>query len=163
VSRTWAPLSYEGGAGAVVRALKLRGRLAVADAMAAQIAAALPEPLPAAAVIVPVPSARTRNRRRGFEPASELAGALAGRLGAELSACLARPADRSKQAGATRGARLESGRIVVELRGPAPAHAVLVDDVQTTGATLDACARALRAGGCERVDAVTYARALRAG
>nr|MBA3327093.1 ComF family protein [Solirubrobacterales bacterium] len=41
-----------------------------------------------------------------------------------------------------------------------PARAVLVDDVHTTGATLDACAHALRAGGCERVAALTWARTL---
>jgi predicted amidophosphoribosyltransferase len=37
---------------------------------------------------------------------------------------------------------------------------LLVDDVHTTGATLDACARALLAGGCEEVIAITYARTL---
>src|SRR5436190_611708 len=38
--------------------------------------------------------------------------------------------------------------------------ALLIDDVHTTGATLDACARALVAGGCEEVVAITYARTL---
>ena len=41
-----------------------------------------------------------------------------------------------------------------------PRAALLVDDVHTTGATLDACARALKAGGAETVAAVTYARTL---
>jgi predicted amidophosphoribosyltransferase len=42
----------------------------------------------------------------------------------------------------------------------APPTALLVDDVHTTGATLDACARALKAAGALRVVAVTYARTL---
>jgi predicted amidophosphoribosyltransferase len=44
-----------------------------------------------------------------------------------------------------------------------PRRAVLVDDVHTTGATFDACARVLRAAGSEQVVALAYARALRGG
>jgi predicted amidophosphoribosyltransferase len=48
----------------------------------------------------------------------------------------------------------------VEATAPVPPRVLLVDDVCTTGATLAACAAALRAGGSERVSAVVYARTL---
>src|SRR5947208_37878 len=51
-------------------------------------------------------------------------------------------------------------RTAIDVAGGAPARALLVDDVQTTGATLEACARALKQAGSETVVAVTYARTL---
>jgi predicted amidophosphoribosyltransferase len=102
-----------------------------------------------------------RNRARGFEPAFLLAGALGRRLGLPVSACLVRGGGTERQLGAGRRERLSRARLAMTLAGEPPAVALLVDDVQTTGATLDACARALRAGGTRRVDAVTYARTLR--
>jgi predicted amidophosphoribosyltransferase len=53
------------------------------------------------------------------------------------------------------------GPIDIAATGPVPTHALLVDDVHTTGATLHAAARALKQAGAERVHAVTYARTLR--
>ncbi|MCW2950896.1 MAG: competence protein, partial [Conexibacter sp.] len=53
-----------------------------------------------------------------------------------------------------------AGRLALHAVGPVPRRAVLVDDVHTTGATFEACARALRAAGAEHVVAISYARAL---
>jgi predicted amidophosphoribosyltransferase len=159
-ARAWAPLAYDGVARALVAALKFRSALPVAGLMAAQIAANLPAELRGPRVLVPVPPQPARHRRRGFDPAGSLAAALALRLDLALSPCLVRRDRERPQVGATRAVRRRRGRLLVELRAPPPAAALLIDDVHTTGATLDACARVLRAGGCEEVVAVTYARTL---
>jgi predicted amidophosphoribosyltransferase len=160
----WAPLAHDGPARALVVALKFRGRLPVADVMAGQIAATAPRGLLSpGAVLVPVPADPRRRRARGFDQAERLARALARRTGLPLSAALRRSGSDARQVGASRAARLAPGRLGVVAAGAAPARAVLVDDVHTTGATLRACAAALRAAGAERVACVTYARTLRAG
>ena len=159
--RAWAPLAYDGVARELVAALKFRAALPVAALMAAHIAANLPVDLRAAAAVVPVPPQRVRRRRRGFDPAGELARQLAVRLELPHAPCLRRRDRGRPQVGSTRSQRRRAGRLSVELRAPPPpARVLLVDDVHTTGATLDACARALLAGGCEEVTAITYARTL---
>jgi predicted amidophosphoribosyltransferase len=157
---SWAPLAHEGVARQVVSALKFHGGLAVADAMAAQIAAGAPPGLLRGATLIPVPAAPARRRRRGYDHAEVLARALAGRAGLPVEHVLER-ASGPRQLGAGRAQRLAGGRLVVASRGRAPPRVALVDDVHTTGATLDACARALREAGARDVVAVTYTRALR--
>jgi len=105
--------------------------------------------------IVPVPAAPARLRRRGFDPAGELAAALAERLGSPLEVCLARRGGR-RQVGRRRAERIgQPPRI--HATGTVPRSVLLVDDVLTTGATTSACAQALRAAGAARVVAVTFA------
>jgi predicted amidophosphoribosyltransferase len=163
-AEAWAPLAHDGPARSLVAALKFRGRLQVADLMAAQIVAAAPTGLLAApAALVPVPAHPARRRARGFDQAERLARSLSGRTGLPALTALRRSKPAPRQVGASRAARLAPGRLGVAAAGPAPARAVLVDDVHTTGATLRACAAALRAAGAERVACVTYARALRGG
>jgi ComF family protein len=159
-ARAWAPLAYDGVARELVAALKFRAALPVAALMAAHIAANLPADLRAPAALVPVPPQRARRRRRGFDPAGELTAQLAARLALERAPCLRRRDRGRPQVGATRAQRRRAGRLAIELRGPPPPRALLIDDVHTTGATLDACARALLAGGCKEVTAITYARTL---
>lgn len=160
----WAPLAHDGPARSLVAALKFRGHLPVVELMAAQIAATAPVGLLAApAVLVPVPAAAGRRRARGFDQAEQLARALARRTGLPRHAALRRHGSDVRQVGASRAARLAPDRLNVVATGRAPFHPVLVDDVHTTGATLRACAAALRSAGAQRVACVTYARALRGG
>jgi predicted amidophosphoribosyltransferase len=152
-------VAYEGSARALVLALKERGALAVARVMAAQIVATAPPAIFQDAVIVPVPADPLRRRLRGLDHAGRLAAELAARAGAPAELTLRRRAAR-RQAGASRARRLREDGVPVELRAQAPRVAVVVDDVHTTGATLHACAMALRRGGTDEVRVATYARTL---
>jgi ComF family protein len=159
---TWAAFAYEGGARALVRALKFRGTAAVAMTMAAQMAAGAPDELLAGVALVPVPLHPARRRRRGFNQAELLARELAGRRGLPVADCLARAGTRATQVGRGRSERLTAIESAIRVREGAslPSRALLVDDVITTGATASACAAALRAAGVEVAGALAYARTL---
>ncbi len=157
IDRVWSSAPYEGVARDLVGALKFRRLLPVAELMADRVHALVPPEL-LGGEMVPVPPAPLRAMRRGFDPAGEFAGALAERLGAPLEPCLARRGG-GRQTGKRRGQRI--GRPPrIHATGPAPRSVLLIDDVFTTGATLSACARALRGAGAIRVVAITFARRL---
>lgn len=171
---TWAPVAYAGPARELVRALKFRGALAVADAMAAQMVAGAPEgwlgPAGAGrsdphasgalhpAALVPVPLHPRRLRRRGFNQARVLATAVGRRTGLPLADCLVRSGPPGTQVGRGRAERKAGPEGAITARAPVPLRALLVDDVATTGATLAACAAALRAAGSGEVAALVFAR-----
>jgi predicted amidophosphoribosyltransferase len=151
----WAAQPHDGVARELVAALKFRSLLPAAQLIAQRIAAGAPARF-LGGTVVPVPPATSRLLRRGFDPAEEIAVRLAALADLQYRRCLAR-ADGPRQVGRTRAARLASPPRVRALER-APAVAVLVDDVQTTGATLTACARALHRAGAERVSALTFAK-----
>lgn len=161
LERTWAPLAYAGVARDLMTALKFRGRLPLAGPMAAQMAANLPDELRlAGATVVAVPAHAGRRRRRGHDPAAALATQLAARAGMPMARCLERTDSSANQVGANRVTRLSGDRLSVRATVGVPARVLLVDDVHTTGATLETCAIALRGAGAGWVAGVAYARAL---
>jgi len=154
----WAAVAYEGAARDVLLALKFCAARPLAEVMAAQIAAGAA--LDPRATLVAVPAHPRRRRARGFDAAELIAAALARRSGLPLARVLRRGPGASRQLGAARAVRRAAAGLDFRARGPAPGRVVLVDDVHTTGATLHACASALRYAGCRHIRAVTWARTL---
>ncbi len=158
----WAPVAYEGPARALVSGLKYRGAAGLAGPLAAQIAACAERGTFGPDVaLVPVPLHPARLRRRGFNQAERLARALARRTGAPAVSCLRRRGPSARQVGRGRSERLAAAPVVEPVRAArVPAAALIVDDVVTTGATLAACAAALRATGTDVLGGLAYARTL---
>jgi ComF family protein len=161
-ARAWSPFAYEGVCRGLVGALKSRAALPVAELMAAALAARAPAEL-LIGPLVPVPAHSGRRRRHGFNQSAAIAAALGRRAGLPVRDVLRRAGRVAPQVGLERRARIANARGSVEIkpRVAPPREAVLVDDVYTTGATLDACAKALVAAGAEQVVALTFARAVR--
>lgn len=107
--------------------------------------------------VVPVPLHPKRARERGFDQADWLARRLAVRHGVKLSRAIRRRHTRS-QRGLDRAERYRNLRNGFEVRKPLPARVALLDDVMTTGATLDALAEACLAAGASEVEAWAVAR-----
>ena len=152
-------VAWAGPAPALVLALKDGRRRTLAGVLAAVVAERVPAP-PDGSALVPVPLARGRERARGFNQSALIAGALGRRWGLPVHDCLRRVREGPPQRGASASARVRQAAAAYAPGGPdpVPARPVLVDDVRTTGATLAACARALRRGGAEEVGAVCVAR-----
>lgn len=157
LDRVWSSAPHEGVARDLISALKFRRLLSVAGLMAERIEWLAPDSL-LSGTIVPVPSTRLRSLGRGFDPAAEIATALAMRAGTPPRSVLSR-VDLGRQLGRRRAQRIGQPPHV-RLRGKAPRSVLLIDDVMTTGATLAACARALRGAGSVRVVAITFTRRL---
>jgi predicted amidophosphoribosyltransferase len=157
LDRSWSSAAHEGVARDLVTALKFRQLLPVAELIAERIEWLAPASL-LSGTIVPAPTARLRTLARGFDPAGEIAAALAQRLDLPLSPCLTRSGG-GRQVGKRRAQRIGHPPHV-RPRGEVPRSVLVVDDVLTTGATLAACARALRSAGAIRVVAITFTRRL---
>ena len=156
IDRVWSSAPHEGVARAMVGALKFRRLLPVAEVMAERIHWLVPDHL-LGGTVVSVPAAPARQRRRGFDPAGELAAALASRLGTEpVVTCLARRGS-GHQVGRRRAERIGHPPQIESIAN-SPHSVLLIDDVLTTGATLTACAAALRRAGAKRVVAITFTR-----
>jgi ComF family protein len=161
VDRSMSAGAYDGPLRAVVQALKYQGRRSLAKPLAALIRQRCAAVLDGADCLVPVPLHSSRRRARGFNQALDLARHLS-EAGLPVHQALRRVRATPTQTGLPAAQRHRNMRHAFapawRVRGAADRIVVLVDDVSTTGATLEACARALKAMGAREVRAVTAAR-----
>ncbi|MBI4340688.1 MAG: ComF family protein [Candidatus Omnitrophica bacterium] len=158
-----APWRYEGTAQEALRQFKYRQRHRLgewlADGMAAAAGARFP--LDEIDLIVPVPPHWLANRLRGFDAPHHLARRLARQLGkphARRALRRTRWTATQTRLSWTKRRRNVHGAFAAKPQMVRNRTVLLVDDVLTSGATADACARALRAAGASRVFVVTAAR-----
>ncbi len=157
-----AAFRYEGAVRRALGRLKYGGAGRVAEPLAAAAAPALRRLLAVSgpAILVPVPVHAARLRERGYNQAGLLCAHLSRAVGTPVRDCLVRERATTRQHGLDRAARLRNLRRAFALRPHArpPPVAVVVDDILTTSATLEACAGTLLAGGAQTVYGFAIAR-----
>ncbi len=157
-----AAFAYEGPMRRALAALKYTGASRLAPILARAAAPAFRDllALTGPAILVPVPLHLERRRARGYNQAELLAKQLERFTGAPIADVLQRARSTTKQHRLNRAARLHNLRGAFGVRNGAavPHTAILVDDIITTTATLEACASVLREAGCRAAYGFALAR-----
>lgn len=157
-----AAYAYEGVLRRALTRLKYGGAARLARPLGDDAAPALATLLAMSgpAALVPVPVHPIRERQRGYNQAALLAAALARVPHAHVEKLLMRRRETLKQHRLNRAARLRNlrGAFAVRPGAVVPATAIVVDDILTTSATLEACAQALVGAGAQRVYGFAVAR-----
>lgn len=152
---------YDGLAKDLLWALKFDRAQAAADIIGRSLAAAYRSVTPADALIVPVPTAAKRVRKRGYDQAVLIARSYARHTNCQyLPALLRYGAQEQKGADRDRRRQQLAGAFRLKRRKDiAGRRIILVDDVVTTGASLEAAAATLKSGGAKTVAGLAFARA----
>jgi ComF family protein len=152
---------YDGPLRDLIHLFKYDGIQSLARPFGEWLAVALPRDQKFDA-IVPMPMHWLRRWRRGFNQSELLAREIVRRTGLPLLEVVRRRRSTPPQAGLSnrqRRTNVAGAFSVTRPKAIQGLHLLLVDDVLTTGATLSACAAALKRGGAKRISALTLARA----
>jgi ComF family protein len=161
----FAPLRYEEPVGHLVRSLKFAARYPAARLLGTLLSEQLAGRADQPEAILPVPLHAARYRERGYNQAIEIARTASRRLGVplDLDACRrVRATSAQAQLAAVERRKNLRGAFAVRAAELPYGHVAILDDVVTTGSTVNELARTLRAAGVARVDVWACARAGRA-
>lgn len=157
-----AAFAYHGALRGALGRLKYAGAARVAGPLAEAALPALHRLLAVSgpAPLVPVPLHRLRERERGYNQAALLGRELGRRAGLPVMELLMRARTTTKQHRLDRAERLSNLRdaFVLAPKARIPSSVIVVDDILTTSATLEACAGVLRSAGVAHVYGFTVAR-----
>ena len=160
--RLRSALRYEGDVRHLVKAFKFAGQSSLAEYLTKPLSQMYAAEGLGADFIVPVPLTGLGKRLRGYNQAALLANELSKATGVPCADALSRLRSVKEQArSATAEERRRNVQGVFEVRRTGDVRGrtvLLIDDVATTGATLNACARELLAAGAASVSALTLAR-----
>jgi ComF family protein len=148
----------------MVRRLKYGGAIAIGRVLGELFSQRLAcEEQPWPEVLIPVPLAQQRFRKRGFNQAIVLAEHIHRATNLTLRTdLLVRTRETLEQAGLDQRARRKNIRRAFEITGKPPKHVAIIDDVVTTGSTVNEVARVLKRAGAERVEVWAIAKAEKA-
>jgi ComF family protein len=162
-TRAWSIYPYIEPLHDAIRLFKYQKKVAMADALG-ELLNAVPLPFPAFDIIMPVPLHPVRLREREYNQSLLLADRLNRQLRLALSYDnLVRSRHTAPQTELSRAVRLTNLRRAFDVLRPAEVHGkrvLLVDDVMTTGATVNECAKTLRRAGTADVYVCTLARTI---
>lgn len=153
--------AYEGALRIAHHGFKFEGLESLGDRIGERMAGLFQErPLDGAQVLVSVPLSPERERERGYNPAAILAGALEAWAGLRRIEILEKIRSTEPQMSLPRAERLKNplGAYRVRHGIRVPERVLLVDDVFTTGSTLEECAKVLKRSGALWVGAIVFGR-----
>jgi ComF family protein len=160
--RADVPFRYAWPLDQLVRGLKYHGQLAYGRVLGTLLAEALlAMDVPRPEIIVPVPLHPARHRDRGFNQASEIASPVATRLRIPIAKrlCVRQRATDDQTALTAAARRSNVRRAFALLRAPGVRHVAILDDVLTTGSTVNEIARVFKRSGVRTVTVWAVARA----
>jgi len=159
LKHVWARTDYEIWAKQLLHDFKFSRAQAAAETIGQLMSRGMPY-LPRDTLVMSVPTATSRRRQRGYDHAALLGKQVARQLGLPYAPALHR-LGQARQVGAdkhTRETQLITAFRLTNASLVVGSKILLVDDIITTGASLESCARLLKASGADRVDAVVFAQ-----
>ncbi len=156
-----APYLYQGEIQRLHQAFKFNRKLAAGRLLSELLCEAIEvSNLPRPDLLIPVPLHPSRIRQRGFNQAMELARIISARLTIPVDQfCIRRRKATAPQSELTKRERAGNIRGAFAMQKPLMAkHVTIIDDVMTTGMTIDEIAKLLRRHGARRIDAWVVAR-----
>lgn len=158
LNHVWIRAEYKNTAKELVYCLKFGRLIAAADSIATAMYTTLPHL--ENTIIVPVPTATSRMRQRGYDQSVVIARKIARLCGLPMQQYVVR-LGQTRQVGSKKVDRISqlNNAYEVKVRNSVRGkYILLVDDVMTTGSTLESAARVLRKAGAKQVDAAVFAR-----